>query len=103
MPSADGAKKNRARIGQYPEPGGLFHPAKPLRKETVGWHWIGSSVRPSAELSRTSSYFLTPVVRRPQVREDGGCARGTANTATTTSASSECRSRPLSPGQESDS
>ncbi|MGO9434363.1 MAG: hypothetical protein ACLP00_08710 [Terracidiphilus sp.] len=46
MPSANQAKKYRARIGQHPEPGGLLHPAKQIvREEIVFWQRIGELVR----------------------------------------------------------
>src|SRR5208282_464579 len=53
-------KKNyRARIGQHPEPGRLFHPAKLItREEIFFWQRIGRLLLASAELSRTSSYSL---------------------------------------------
>jgi len=30
-------KKNRARIGQHPEPGGLSHQTKQIKEETASW------------------------------------------------------------------
>jgi len=65
-------KKDRVRIGQHPEPGGLFHPAKRIREEMAGWQRIGRVSVQSAELGRRSSYSLTPLARRSQTATTAG-------------------------------
>src|ERR1022692_1748724 len=74
-------KKNRARIGQHPEPGGLFHQAKRPEEETASWQRIGSALVPSAELSRTSSYSLTLLRPPPASLRRRRTPGGTVDTA----------------------
>ena len=59
-------RKYRARIGQHPQPGRLFRQAKQTKEEIAAG---------PAELARTSSYSLSFLVRRPQVRGAGEGAK----------------------------
>jgi len=49
-------QKRRVRIGEDPDPGGLFHLARRAEEEIAGWLRIGGACDPSAEFRRTSSY-----------------------------------------------